>query len=248
MGRRGGGLGGQGYGWEDATAQAPHRRNHRAKIERGGAFTQLRAPSIYLRSNRLTTFFVSRLQLASPSARANRQKASYLKTEETSFSSRTPLSPVKATVDTSHLPSASGGGLAAPSPSPVSRVGAAATPRSELSAPRPGGTESSRRPLLSSLRPPLPCGTATPTFAPALFSPRRVAAAAAAAGGGGAGAGRRRWPGSPWRTVREAARRKSATTMMVSGPASRRLGGQGWGSRPEAAPGSAAADASGRRC
>lgn len=32
VGRRWGGLGGQGYGWEDATAQAPDRRNHRAKI------------------------------------------------------------------------------------------------------------------------------------------------------------------------------------------------------------------------
>lgn len=57
VGRRGGGLGGQGYGWEDATAQAPDRRNHRAKIERGGAFTRLCAPSIYLRSNRLTVSF-----------------------------------------------------------------------------------------------------------------------------------------------------------------------------------------------
>lgn len=85
MGRRGGGLGGQGYGWEDATAQAPDRRNHRAKIQRGGAFTLLCAPSIYLRSNRLTISFVSRLQLASPSASAHRHKASYLKTEETHF-------------------------------------------------------------------------------------------------------------------------------------------------------------------
>lgn len=60
---------------------------------------------------------------------------------------------------------------------------------------------------------------------------------------------RRRWPGSPWRTVREAARRKSATTTMVRGrPAGGWVGGQGCGAGPGAAPGSAAAVASGRRC
>lgn len=130
-------------------------------------------------------------------------------------------------MDASHLPSASGGGLAAPSPSPVSRVGAAATPRSALSAPRPGGTEPSRHPLLASLWPAFPRRTASSTFTPALFFRRRAAAAAAAAAGVRARRRRRRrWPGSPWRTVREAARRKSATTTMVRGWAGGRVAGR----------------------
>lgn len=75
-------------------------------------------------------------------------------------------------MDAPHLPSASGGGLAAPSPSPVSRVGAAAAPRSALSALRPGGTQPCRHPLLSSLRPARPHGTATLHLRPSpLLSP-----------------------------------------------------------------------------
>lgn len=72
-------------------------------------------------------------------------------------------------MDAPHLPSASGGGLASLSPSPVSRVGAAATPCSALSASGPGGTEPSRRPLVASLRPALPRGTATPHLRPSPF-------------------------------------------------------------------------------
>lgn len=114
-----------------------------------------------------------------------------------------------------------------PLPSPVSLVGAAATPGSDLSAPQP-----SRRPLLSSHRPALPRGTTAPTFPLALFCPGRAAAAAAAAAGGGAR--RRRWPGSPWRTVKEAAKKKSATTTTVSCGAGVRVGARAgrWVPRP----------------
>uniref|UniRef100_A0A5F9DUK7 histone deacetylase n=1 Tax=Oryctolagus cuniculus TaxID=9986 RepID=A0A5F9DUK7_RABIT len=132
------------------------------------------------------------------------------KPEPASFSGHAPPSPVEDSVDASHLPSASGGGLAAPSPSPVSRVGAAATPAPRSRPPRPGCTEPSGDP------PPPTCPSprgGIPHHPPSL-SLRRAAAAAAATAGGGAGARRRRWPGNPWRTVKEAARRKSATTMM----------------------------------
>lgn len=156
-------------------------------------------------------------------------------------------------MDAPHLPSASGGGLAAPSPSPVSRVGAAATPWSALSATRPGGTEPSRHspPLLPpALRPAFPRGTAPPTH----LRPSTLLSPPSRGGSSSSSSSqrrsrRRRWPGSPWRTVREAARRKSATTTMVRGrPAGGWVGGQGCGAGPGAAPGSAAAVASGRRC
>ena len=70
--------------------------------------------------------------------------------------------------------------------------------------PSPPGT-----PLLSSLRPALPCGTATVHLHPSRSR-----------GGSSSSSSKRRsrrqrWPGSPCRTVKEAARRKSATTTMV---------------------------------
>ena len=64
MGRRGGGLGGQGYSWGGAIAQTPNRRNHCAKIVRGGALTRRHTPFSYLWSDSLTIFLVSRLHLA----------------------------------------------------------------------------------------------------------------------------------------------------------------------------------------
>ena len=147
-------------------------------------------------------------------------------------------------MDAPHLPSASGGGLAAPSPSPVSRVGAAATPWSALSALRPGGTQPSRHPPSSPPSGlPVPAGLPPSAFTPA-FSPRR------SRGGSSSNSSkrrsrRRRWPGSPWRTVKEAARRKSATTMMVRHRAGGRVGGPGLRRRARSRIGSAAAVASG---
>lgn len=90
---------------------------------------------------------------------------------------------------------------------------------------------------------PFPAGLPPSAFTPA-FSPRR------SRGGSSSNSSkrrsrRRRWPGSPWRTVKEAARRKSATTMMVRHRAGGRVGGPGLRRRARSRIGSAAAVASG---
>ena len=154
-------------------------------------------------------------------------------------------------MDAPHLPSASGGGLAAPSPSPVSRVGAAAPPRSALLATRPGGTEPSRHspPLFPpTLRPAFPRGTATPTPSPQPSSlpaeprrqqqqqqqPEEEPEAAVA--------------GEPMAYSQGGGKKKVCYYYDGERPAGGWVGGKGCGAGPGAASGSAAAVASGRRC
>lgn len=135
--------------------------------------------------------------------------------------------------------------MAAPSPSPVSRVGAAATPCSALSAPRPGGSELCRRPLLASLRFALLAGLPPPLHPSRLLSPRaprpqqqqqqqeeEPEPAAAVAG-------------EPMAYSQGGGKKKVCYYYDGERPAGR--GGRGWGAGP-GPPGSAAAVASGRRC
>lgn len=101
-----------------------------------------------------------------------------------------------------------------PSPSAVPRVGAATSP---LRSRGPAAPSAAGAPPTPSLQPAFSRGAATVVGAPVLFSLRRP---------------RRPQPedepkpaaGDPWRTVREAARRKCATTTTVRGRAGRRKG------------------------